>query len=88
MQGNGEGETPQSSEGQPSRNDATQGTGDAHGAAMPSMSDIMNMGRGGFGMTSETWGQVAARAAMLAAQLRELEVANLQQNPAGAPNQR
>jgi hypothetical protein len=39
-------------------------------------------------MTSETWGQVAARAAMLAAQLRELEVANSQQSPAGAPNQR
>ena len=89
MQGNGEGETSQNSDGQPTRNDATQGTGDAQGgAAIPSMSDIMNMGRGGFGMTSETWGQVAARAAMLAAQLRELEVANSQQNPAATPNPR
>ena len=47
---------------------------------MPAMPDLMSMGRGGFGMSSETWGQVAARAAMLAAQLREMEMANSQQN--------
>ena len=52
-------------------------------AQMPMMPDLMNIGRGGFGMSSETWGQVAARAAMLAAQLREMEVANSQQSSAG-----
>jgi hypothetical protein len=61
---------------------------------MPPMADLMNMGRGGFGMTnmtSETWGQVAARASMLAAQLRELETAGQQgssstQVPNARPN--
>eukprot|EP00292_Cryptomonas_paramecium_P013932 CAMPEP_0113684880 /NCGR_PEP_ID=MMETSP0038_2-20120614/14309_1 /TAXON_ID=2898 /ORGANISM="Cryptomonas paramecium" /LENGTH=232 /DNA_ID=CAMNT_0000604799 /DNA_START=103 /DNA_END=798 /DNA_ORIENTATION=- /assembly_acc=CAM_ASM_000170 len=55
-----------------SRNDGPN-SNDGAGGAMPSMSDLMNLGRSGMGMTSETWGQVAARAAMLAAQLRELE---------------
>ena len=73
-----------------SRNNAADGNGgnlgalSLSGSGIPAMPDFMSIGGGGFGMTSETWGQVAARAAMLAAQLRELESANSLTNPGQA----